>query len=125
MIAFLLAAAITAPPHQPTCPTTQPGPAWVCHNGGWLPPGHPDIPVGPPPPPPFEQQEPAKPFRLNFRYTRGTTDVRIVGTGQLPDGVNVLFALCNTEGDGCFFKGMIRMFLTNATAADWTDNGPY
>ena len=33
------------------CMTVQPGPAWVCVNGGWLPPGHPGAGGGPTPPP--------------------------------------------------------------------------
>ena len=127
MIAFLLAAAVTAA--QP-CTTVQPSPAFVCVNGGWLPPGHPNIPapVGEPPvppAPPIDQPAPRRAFWVGHRYTRGTTDVRIVGTGQLPEGVAVLFALCNEEGDGCFFKGMVRMFLANADSTGWTHHGPY
>lgn len=35
----------------PACQTPAPGPAWVCQDGGWLPPGHPAIrPTAPPPP---------------------------------------------------------------------------
>lgn len=30
------------------CGSANPGPGWVCVNGGWLPPGHPGIPVAPP-----------------------------------------------------------------------------
>ena len=43
------------PPPSGGCTTPSPGTGWVCVNGGWLPPGHPDIPSGsttPPPPPP-------------------------------------------------------------------------
>lgn len=28
---------------MPECPQPPPGPAWVCQDGGWLPPGHPGI----------------------------------------------------------------------------------
>ncbi len=111
-----------------TCTTPKPGAEWVCVNGGWLPPGHPGIPQTPatpaPQPPPTNQPTPDLPFFLGHRYTRGTTDVRIIGTGQF-EGTSVLFAICNAEGDGCFFKGYIRMFLSNATSKDWTDLGPY
>lgn len=48
MIAFLLAAQLASAP----CPSVQPSPAWVCQDGGWLPPGHPAIrpPADPTPP---------------------------------------------------------------------------
>ncbi len=113
-----------------SCTSPQPAPTagltWACIGGGWVPQS---APVAPPRTtvelPRFDQPTPAVPFRLSHRYTRGTTDVRIIGTGQLPDGVSVLFALCNEEGDGCFFKGDVRMFLSHATAKDWTDHGPY
>jgi len=49
MMFILLAAALTVAPGV-TCTTVQPGPTWVCVNGGWLPPGHPGIPVAPQPP---------------------------------------------------------------------------
>jgi hypothetical protein len=39
----------SAPTISGGCTTIQPGPGWICQNGGWLPP--PD-PVAPPPPPP-------------------------------------------------------------------------
>jgi hypothetical protein len=37
--------AIPPPPPSGNCTTPQPGPGWVCVNGGWLPPGHPGIPT--------------------------------------------------------------------------------
>jgi hypothetical protein len=43
MTALLLAAQLVAA--QPACPSVQPSPAFVCVNGGWLPPGHPGIPA--------------------------------------------------------------------------------
>jgi hypothetical protein len=118
MIAFLLAAAVTVA--QP-CTTVQPGADWVCVDGGWRPANQ--VPQ-PPPVPPY-QPAPDVPFLLGHRYTRGTTDVRISGTGQLPDGVSVLFALCLETGDGCYARGEVRMFLSNATAKGWTHLGPY
>lgn len=48
MLPVILAAQLVTVP----CLTVQPGPQWVCVSGGWLPPGHPAIPVAPPPPPP-------------------------------------------------------------------------
>lgn len=125
MIAFLLAAAVTAA--QP-CTTVQPGPDWVCRDGGWIPANQVPAPVAEPPvppAPPIDQPAPRRAFWVGHRYTRGTTDVRIVGAGQLPEGVAVLFALCNEEGDGCFFKGMVRMFLANADSTGWELRGPY
>lgn len=124
MTAFLLAVqlATAAVP----CHTVQPGPQWVCQAGGWLPPGHPDLAPPPAPQtPPDTPPQPKRAFWLGHRYTRGTTDVRIIGAGQLPEGVPVVFALCDTEGDGCFFAGMVRMFLANTESSDWTDHGPY
>jgi hypothetical protein len=47
--ALLLTATSTAAQSQ-TCTTVQPSPAFVCVNGGWLPPGHPGIPQTAPPP---------------------------------------------------------------------------
>lgn len=46
MVALFLAAALSS---QSPCLSTQPGPEWVCVNGGWLPPSHPNRPVSPPP----------------------------------------------------------------------------
>lgn len=113
---------------SPTCLTPRPGPAWVCVDGGWLPPGHPGIPTTTPTPAPAPQPvavpTPENTFWLNHRYVRGTTDVQIIGTGQYA-GYPVVFAYCNAEGDGCFFKGLVRMFPSNASAVDWTNLGPY
>lgn len=136
---LLIAAALTAlslstDAAAQSCTTPQPGPiagqSWVCHNGGWLPPALAPTPAPLPPapapaPPTFDQPQPKRAFFLGHRYTRGTTDVRIVGSGQMPGGVSVLFALCNEEGDGCFYQGMIRSFLANADSSDWTNHGPY
>jgi hypothetical protein len=123
MTALFLAAQLVA---LPVCTTVQPSPAFVCVNGGWLPPGHPGIPAAPPvdvPPP--NQPTPAVPFRIGRRYTRnasGTpTTVFIMAAGQLPDGVTVLVAQCEGQGDGCFYPGMLRLFLSNTSAADWTE----
>lgn len=129
-VVVTLGVAVHAEAQTGTCTTPQPGPNWVCVSGGWLPPGHPGIPTTPPPPP-IDQPQPAVPFRIGHRYTRnvsGTaTDVYISGAGQTRGGVSVLFAECAQEGDGCLFKGHIRMFLSNASAADWADitNAPY
>lgn len=50
MLSFVLTLLLAGPPQS--CPPPQPGPDWVCVNGGWLPPGHPGIPADEPPPPP-------------------------------------------------------------------------
>lgn len=44
LTAILIAAAVT-------CSSPQPGANWVCVNGGWLPPGHPEIPANTTPQP--------------------------------------------------------------------------
>ena len=119
MIAFLLAAAVTA--SQP-CTTVQPSPAFVCVNGGWLPPGHPGIPKVDPPPPVVDPTR----FRVGRRYVRtyesaAPTDLFIAGTGQLPDGNTVLFATCLAVGDGCFAVNYVRVIPANANANDFTE----
>jgi hypothetical protein len=117
-----------------SCTTPKPGDGWVCVGGGWLPPGHPDIPktdVPTPDVPPPNQPTPDVPFKIGHRYTRNASGtpvtVYIMGAGQMENGLSVLFAECRTEGDGCYFKGMVRLFLSNATAKDWLDvtNNPY
>lgn len=126
-VAALLVSATLAQAQTSPCLTASPGPSWVCVNGGWLPPGHPGIPTGTgaPAPPPPNQPAPAVPFKIGHRYTRnasGTpTDVYIMGAGQTIAGVGVLFAECRSEGDGCLFKGHVRLFLSNATAEGWED----
>ncbi len=109
-----------------TCTTPRPGPDWVCVAGGWLPPGHPSVPVTAPAPPPPHQPTPDVPFKIGRRYWRNAsganpTDIYIAGAGQLPDGTSVLFAMCRALGDGCYEVGQVRLFLANATAADWED----
>jgi hypothetical protein len=129
-VAALLACAVNASAQSPSCPTQHPGPGFVCVGGQWLPPGHPSIPTTPPPAidvPPPSQPAPPVPFRIGRRYVRGTTDVYIAGAGQLRNGLTVLFAECLQLGDGCYAKGEVRMFLSNATAVGWTDatDSPY
>ncbi len=120
MIAFLLAAQLASVP----CTTVQPGPDWVCLNGGWRPANQVPNPPGTDIPKP-NQPTPDVPFRVGRRYWRSAsgnpTDVYIAGAGQLPDGTTVLFAVCRSVGDVCFEAGAVRMFLTNATAKEWQD----
>jgi hypothetical protein len=126
--AALLAFATSAHAQSPSCTTPSPGSAWVCVSGGWLPPGHPDIPSTPKVDAPTPNQpQPAVAFRIGHRYVRTTTDVYIMGAGQTAEGVNVLFAQCRTVGDGCYEAGMIRLFLANANAVGWDDrtSSPY
>jgi hypothetical protein len=121
MIAFLLAAAVSA---STPCTTVQPSPAFVCHGGQWLPPGHPLIPppVATPPPAPVPPPSTSTPvFRVGRRYVRSSTDLFIAGTGQLPDGTPVLFATCLAVGDNCFSVGYVRMLPAYANAVDWTE----
>ncbi len=54
MTALLLVAQLAT---ATTCTTVQPSPAFVCVNGGWLPPGHPDIPLAEAPLPAHEPGE--------------------------------------------------------------------
>jgi hypothetical protein len=119
MLAFLVAAQLaTATP----CPSVQPSPAFVCHNGGWLPPGHPLLPQAEPAPAPSPSGEPFGPrFKVGRHYVRGTTDLFIGGTGQLVDGTPVLFAVCQSLGDGCYAVGYVRMLPANATSHDFTE----
>jgi hypothetical protein len=118
----LAAAAITA---VLTCPTPNPGAGFVCQNGQWLPPNHPLVTSAPPPsalpPQPPDMPPYGQRFRVGRRYQRGTTDVSIIGTAQLPDGVAVLVALCLQDGDGCYGPGYVRLFLYEAAASDWRD----
>lgn len=132
-VAALLASVPVASAQTLTCQTPSPGPSWACVGGGWLPPGHPGIPPSTdiPKPPTFNQPAPTVPFKIGHRYTRnasGTpTDIYVMGAGQTIAGVGVLFAECRSEGDGCLFKGHIRLLLSNADAKDWEDvtNSPY
>lgn len=111
-----------------TCTTPNPGAGFVCVKGGWLPPGHPDVPKPTTEEPKPDPPQPKRTFWMGHRYTRnasGTpTDISIVGSGQLA-GSPVLFAHCNEVGDGCFWKGLIRALPANAESSDWTHLGPY
>lgn len=133
VVAALVLGAHIAEAQGPTCTTQKPADGWVCIGGGWLPPGHPDIPTTPrvdvPPP---HQPPPATPFKIGRRYWRNAsgvnpTDIYIAGAGQLADGTSVLFAVCRVTGDGCYSAGEVRLFLANASAAGWDDrtNAPY
>lgn len=46
ILAALVLFIFAGPIEAQGCTSTNPGPGWVCVNGGWLPPGHPGIPVG-------------------------------------------------------------------------------
>lgn len=124
--ALLVAAQLVAAKPAVACTTPNPGPGWFCTaEGGWLPPDRaPKTPAPAPAPDPVVVPTPDNTFWLGFRYTRGTSDVRIIGNGQF-NGVAVVFAYCNEVGDGCYYKGDVRMFLANASATDWTNLGPY
>lgn len=127
MTALLLAAQLAA---AVPCTTVQPSPAFVCHNGQWLPPNHPLLPppsvVEPPPPVSGTPR-----FHVGRRYLRQTatspyeagppTDLFISGAGQLVDGTPVLFATCLAVGDGCFAVNYVRVLPIAANAADFTE----
>jgi hypothetical protein len=128
MITLLLAAQLVTAPPPPACKSVQPSPAFVCVDGGWLPPGHPNIPAPaatlPPTYPPPSTDPYAPRFRVGRRYVRGTAHVFISAAGQLPDGTPVLFAFCVQAGDGCFTPGYVRLFPIGANAADWNEQQP-
>jgi beta-glucosidase len=74
------------PPPTPTptdCLTVQPGPDWVCVNGGWLPPGHPGI--GSPNPPPSSLAPPS-PTPTACETVQPGPDWVCVNGGWLPPG---------------------------------------
>jgi hypothetical protein len=123
MTALLLAAQLAA---AVPCPSVQPSPAFVCHNGGWLPPGHPAIPapVPAPQPPPGPTQPVVVGFRPGVTYRRDATGalIHISGLGTLQGGIAVVAAECLTEStqDQCFFVGQGRFILANANTLGWT-----
>lgn len=126
MLTLLLAAALTA-----SCPTVQPGPDWVCQDGGWLPPGHPSIvaapaPLPPAPVPPQGAQAPLVPgFQVGHTYRRDASGALIYITGLVvvKSGYAVLAAECVIESaqDQCFFPGEGRFILAGAPTLGWTD----
>lgn len=121
MIALLLAAVVTA---APACPSTRPADTasvtWVCIDGGWRPTS--PTPGPAPAPAPVPAGEPFGPrFKVGKFYQRDTTSLFISGAGQLPDGAPVLFAICQTIGDGCFAVGYVRAIPANATSHDFTE----
>lgn len=127
MISLLLAAQLAAVP----CTTVQPSPAFVCVDGGWLPPGHPNIPKAPPPPAPAPPTpEPPKnaplvvEFQVGKTYRRDATGalLYIVALGTGRGGVALLAAECVVESrqDQCFFAGQGRLFYANASTSGWT-----
>lgn len=129
MTALLLAAQL-ATLSTPACPTVQPSPAFVCVNGGWLPPGHPGIPVAvdppaPPPVPPGATQPVVVGFRPGTTYQRDATGVRlhITSVGALKNGIAVVAAECLNEStqDQCYFAGQGRFILANANTLGWTE----
>jgi hypothetical protein len=126
--AVVLVSASSAFAQNQNCTTVQPSPAFVCVDGGWLPPNHPNLPAAVPPTnlPPADPSAPpyGQRFRVGRRYVRGTSDVFIAGAGQLADGTSVLFAICQAEGDNCFQVGFVRTFLAIANANDWREQQP-
>lgn len=130
MLALVLAAQIVT---SAVCTTPQPGPAWVCVNGGWLPPGHPGIgqtPAPPPPVPPTAINAPnPEGFAVGRYYRRDDTGTRlyIAGLNMLSNGVLVYAAECVDEAphDLCYFKGMARFLVANGSKVGWTELTPY
>jgi hypothetical protein len=121
MISLLLAAQLVT---VPVCQPPQPGPSWVCQDGGWLPPGHPNIRKAPEPPPP-----PPNPLVVHFRvgvtYRRDATGVllHMVALGPSKSGIAVLAAECLNEStqDQCWYPGAGRFILANAATSGWTE----
>ena len=81
------------PPPTPTptdCLTVQPGPDWVCVNGGWLPPGHPGTgllnPPAPSPAPPSPSPGPPSPTPAACQTVQPGPDWVCVNGGWLPPG---------------------------------------
>lgn len=111
--AFVLAANLMAIPA--TCTTVQPGSDWICVNGGWLPPGHPDIPVASSPY--------TTTFQVGHTYRRPSTGATIfvVSLGRARNGATVLATECLSvsPSDQCYFPGQGRFILANATINDW------
>lgn len=112
---------------QAPCMSAQPGSGWVCVNGGWLPPGHPNIPPQTPAPaPPTIGSSPYPPpptrvFKVGKRYQRHATDIYIAGVVMLESGDPALIAQCMAVGDDCFAVGYIRWYPVNVNAYDWTE----
>jgi hypothetical protein len=108
-----------------------PGPGWTCVGGGYLPPGHPDIPRVPPPVPPSagpgtpDQPLPPNPdgFKVGKTYRRTATGalVFIVSIGQAKNGLFVTTAECLIESvqDQCYYPGDARLILSNANTLGW------
>jgi hypothetical protein len=125
MTAIMLAAQLAL--SVPACPSVQPSPAFVCVNGGWLPPGHPGIPkaVEPPTPPPGPTQPVVVGFRPGTTYRRDATGalLHITSVGALKNGIAVVAAECLNEStqDQCFFAGQGRFILANANTLGWTE----
>jgi hypothetical protein len=124
MLAFLLAAAVTV-----SCPTVQPGPTWVCVDGGWRPANQ--VPPAPAPepapaPPTTGQQAPLTlRFQVGHTYTRPTTGVvlHMVAVGAVRNGLAVYAAECVNvvTAEQCFFPGEGRFILANAEALGWVE----
>jgi hypothetical protein len=118
MISLLLAAQLST---VPVCQPPQPGPLFVCVNGGWKPPGHPDIP--PPPPPP--RNAVVLEFKVGHTYQRDATGVQIhiVAVGPSKSGIAVYAAECLTQSneDQCWYPGAGRFILANAATSGWTE----
>lgn len=123
LAAVLLLAA--SPALADTCPTQNPGPGWVCVNGGWLPPGL-APPVTTPTPRPFDTAGyTGAPFRIGHTYRRDATGVElyIAGMGQLRGGQPVIVAECLTvsDEDQCTAPGIGRFLAANANTLGWTE----
>lgn len=124
MIAALLAAVVaTATP----CTTVQPGPDWVCVDGGWRPANQVPAPVPQPSPvPPTGTQAPLVPaFKVGKTYKRDASGalIFILGVGVASNGVAVLATECLNEAvhDQCFFPGQGRILVANASPSGWTE----
>lgn len=107
-----------------------PGPAFTCVNGQYLPPGHPGIPavIAPPvqdPPVVPDPRAAASTFKLGRTYQRDASGVVVfvAGAGQMSDGVAVTFLACQSVSteDHCWYPGAVRAILANATSLGWTE----
>lgn len=124
-VALVAAACVASEAAAQSCTTPQPAPAFVCVKGGWLPPGHPDIPK----PTTYDPQpDPTAPqFTVGHTYRRDATGTRLhaVAVGQAVTGTLVFAMECldaNPE-DLCDFVGQGRFVLAHASRSGWTDLG--
>lgn len=121
---LVLAAALSSTP----CLSTQPGPTWQCHNGGWLPPGHPDLPTQPTAPPagPYTPSgTDAQTFLVGHRYVHAATgrEVFVTGYVELSAGIPVIVLECLNVADVCHDVGELRASPANVSSSGWYEVG--